>query len=542
MSTTINIDKFVGVGFRGAVAPVSTYDPDAQAFITATGISGGDATTLNELVLDLKGANIWTKFNALYPIIGTTATQHKFNLKNPLDTNAAFRLSFVGGWTHSSTGATPNGTNAYADSFFNQNTVGQNVNSTHLSYYSRTNSSGNYWEIGAVNLSPDRFYTIGFNYAGITYYSNNQSVFPTTTGQIPIGLFLTSRTTSTSTKLYKNGAILATDTNLPSSAINLNVWVGARNSNLVGGRVYSNRQCAFASIGSGLTDVESQLFYQIVEKYQVALGRSINPLQSFYYNRNYNNETNAYLFSTQITNTTEQTALDTFVTSLKGYGIWSKMKAVYPIMGTTATQQKFNLVNPQDTNSAYRITFAGGWVHSATGMQGNGSNTTANPNLIPSSVLTTNNTHISYYIGTDTAAGNKIEMGVGVGGTLVPIMLLSAKYTGNLSYSCAYNLSTNQITAANADARGFYVGSRTTSTSHKLYKDGSVLATDTNANPNTLPTQGMIIGALNSNGSIVQYSDRQYRFISIGDGLNDTEVSNFRTAVQTLQTALGRQV
>lgn len=524
------------------------YDPDAQAFITAAGLTTPtQQNAINELVLNLKNANIWTKFNAVYPMVTDKATQvdmasqMKFNLKNPLDTNAAFRITWFGGWTYSSNGALPTGT-GYANTNLNSSTV-LTLNSTHLSYYSRTTSAvSSAFEMGNVITSNSFGLSCGFGNVAYSDQYNFNTARISQANTDARGFYISTRTTSAIHKLFKNGSQFGTtNTGASGTFNNLVIYIGALNNN---GTASTNsvKECAFASIGSGLTDLEAQVFNQIVEGYQFALGRNINPSQSFYYNRNYNNETNAYLFSTQITNTTEQAALDAFVTSMKGYGIWSKMKAVYPIMGTTATQQKFNLVNAQDTNDAYRITFAGGWTHSSTGMTGNGINTSANPNLIPSSVLTTNNTHISYYIGTDTAAGNKIEMGVGVGGTLVPIMLLSAKYTGNLSYSCAYNLSTNQITAANADARGFYVGSRTTSTSHKLYKDGSVLATDTNANSNTLPTQGIIIGALNSNGSIVQYTDRQYRFISIGDGLNDTEVSNFRTAVQALQTALGRQI
>jgi hypothetical protein len=45
-------------------------DPDAQAFIDATGISGTTATAINQLVLGLKTDNIWTKTQALYPFVG----------------------------------------------------------------------------------------------------------------------------------------------------------------------------------------------------------------------------------------------------------------------------------------------------------------------------------------------------------------------------------------------------------------------------------------------------------------------------------------
>ena len=98
----------------------AAYDPDAQAFFTASGLTGAtNLSAINQLVIDLKGFGIWTKMKAIYPFIGGTASLHKWNLKNPLDTDAAFRLVFNGGWTHSSTGALPNGTNAYANTFYN---------------------------------------------------------------------------------------------------------------------------------------------------------------------------------------------------------------------------------------------------------------------------------------------------------------------------------------------------------------------------------------------------------------------------------------
>jgi len=255
----------------------------------------------------------------------------------------------------------------------------------------------------------------------------------------------------------------------------------------------------------------------------------------------YDADAQAFFTATGITDTTQKSAVNQLVLDLKYYNIWTKMKAVYPMVGGTSTTHKYNLVNPLDTNVAFRLTFSTGWTHSSTGATPNGS-AYANTFLTPSVSLTTNNTHLSIYMGTDTAAGNKVEMGVAVGGTLIPIMALDAKYTGNIASSFAYNLSTNQLNVANTDARGLYLGSRTSSTSHKLYKSGTVIGTDTNANSNTLPNLAILISALNSNGAIVQNSDRRFQFVSIGNGLTDTEASNFYTAVQAFQTTLSRNV
>ena len=104
------------------------YDPDAQAFFTASGLTGAtNLNAVNQLVLDLKAASIWTKMKAIYPFVGGTAALHKWNLKDPRDLDAAYRLVFNGGWTHNSTGALANGINGYANTFLIPST---NIGST----------------------------------------------------------------------------------------------------------------------------------------------------------------------------------------------------------------------------------------------------------------------------------------------------------------------------------------------------------------------------------------------------------------------------
>ena len=88
-------------------------DLDALAFLTAAGITDSTIiSAINTLVVSLKNFGIWTKMRAIYPFVGGTALTHKWNLKDPRDLDIAFRLVFSGGWTHSSTGALANGTNA----------------------------------------------------------------------------------------------------------------------------------------------------------------------------------------------------------------------------------------------------------------------------------------------------------------------------------------------------------------------------------------------------------------------------------------------
>ncbi len=101
----------------------STSSNPAQAFISAWGIV--DATEVAQLpilVSAFQSAGVYNICDAIYPFIGGLSgsnTSHKGNLRNPADSDAAFRLSFSGGWTHSYNGAAPNGTTGYADTFYN---------------------------------------------------------------------------------------------------------------------------------------------------------------------------------------------------------------------------------------------------------------------------------------------------------------------------------------------------------------------------------------------------------------------------------------
>ena len=127
--------------FAGPTPPPA-LDPDAVAFLSAAGITDPTIeSAVNTLVVDLKGYSIWTKMQAIYPFVGGTATTHKWNLINPLDTNAAFRLVFNGGWIHSINGALPNGTNGYANTFLNASSNLGQFNHHH-SFYHNTDNVG----------------------------------------------------------------------------------------------------------------------------------------------------------------------------------------------------------------------------------------------------------------------------------------------------------------------------------------------------------------------------------------------------------------
>lgn len=249
------------------------WDADALAFFTATGITDSTImTAVNTLVVSLKSAGIWTKMKAIYPMAGGTATTHKFNLKNPADTNAAFRLSFSGGWTHSSTGALPNGTNAYADTFFNPAT---DVTTTSFSmgYYSRTNTNSIVCDIGASNSVLDYQAQLLIRLSGLFYGQvNSMGAIENVSNSDSRGLFLGSRTASTTLYLQKNST--QTSFSQFTGAPSYKIFIAARNTN-GSPNLYANRECAFAFMGDGLTATNGTDLYTIIQAFQTSLSRQV---------------------------------------------------------------------------------------------------------------------------------------------------------------------------------------------------------------------------------------------------------------------------
>lgn len=247
-------------------------DTDATAFLTATGIT--DATissAVDTLVVDLKAYGIWSKMKAVYPFVGGTATTHKFNLVNPADTDAAFRLAFSGGWTHSLNGATPNGTNGYANTFLVPSSA-LTLASHSFGIYSRTSDVVGNKVYGASSLSTNYLQnniSAGNFISGVVTQLLSYTASPTT------GLILASRTSTTLFKGFRNNVSLGSNTTTASAITNVPFYLGARNENNATQVFFNSYQHAFAFLGDGLTDTEASNLYIAIQKFQTTLGRQV---------------------------------------------------------------------------------------------------------------------------------------------------------------------------------------------------------------------------------------------------------------------------
>ena len=260
------------VSSAGATDIVGTipFDTDAQAFITAAAITDPtQQSAINTLVVDLKGYSIWTKIKAMYPFVGGTSSTHKWNLKDPRDLDAAFRLVFNGGWTHSSTGALPNGTNGWANTYLvAQGTLG--LNSTHVSVYSRTNNgTQNAPAIGNVTGGASAEVSMWLNFGNTAYLRVNNPTASSTSNFDSRGMFIGNRNSSTQINLSIRGT-QNTFSNTSNSLSTNVMQLGGVNPNN-----FDNKQLAFASIGDGLTAQNMTDLTTAVNAFQTALSRNV---------------------------------------------------------------------------------------------------------------------------------------------------------------------------------------------------------------------------------------------------------------------------
>ena len=235
----------------------------------------------------------------------------------------------------------------------------------------------------------------------------------------------------------------------------------------------------------------------------------------------------AFLSAAGITDPTISAAVTQLVVDLKTDGLWTKIHALYPFVGGSATTHKFNLKDPQDLDAAFRMTFFGGITHDATGITGNGSNGYTNTNYNPLNEGLTNTSNAMFYmVGTNAAGG--YDMGVSNTNHYS-----ISRYSTNAYLFSNIGLSVNLGTQS--DSIGFYINTRESATDMRVYKDGALVGSNTTSTTGAFPNANFKMMSLDP-----QYSSKTYQLAGISDGLTVADCANLTTINNTFQTALGR--
>lgn len=279
-----------GTTLKSGGGPVS--DSDAQAFITAVIAGGGALSTIerkaiNDLVIGFKANGTWAKKIAVYPFVGATANEHKWNLKDPRDLNAARRLIFTGAWVHTAQGIAGNAVDTAAETFISMDEATASLTGDiYLALWSRTNAANDNWgDIGVVNLGDSGSYVlqIRVNIANTAMYfqwttPNNAPVYMDMTTSVGFSSAGVGGMNANELVIYKNGIKQAWRTATMTHEVHPeSIFIGA--CGVVGGPpiIFTGRQYSYAEVSHAHTDANVAADYATILAFQTTLTRQNPP-------------------------------------------------------------------------------------------------------------------------------------------------------------------------------------------------------------------------------------------------------------------------
>ena len=268
-------------------------DADAVTYLTNAGISNDGTVYFSGTPQEVTGSEYYVLVSAFFVSlkqnglfdkgfwgrlgIGGTAAAHKLNIFNPLDTDAAFRGTFNGGWTHDKEGYTSNGVNAYCNNHFNPSTH-QAANDGAYACYLRSTSdgtAGNFvWGVSANVSNQSNFLpktTIDRSFYGI---GGNPIQFNGLAISDTDGMHIVTRTASNITKWIGNGVLIDSTTDAFGYHPNFNTYSGARNNS--GTPLYGQATTfSFEGEFEGLSDAEAANLRTAVDTLMTALNLNV---------------------------------------------------------------------------------------------------------------------------------------------------------------------------------------------------------------------------------------------------------------------------
>lgn len=521
------------LGSIGIFDSVLPFDPDAQAFITAASITDPtQQSAINQLVVDLKGYNIWTKMKALYPFVGSTASQHKWNLKDPRDLDAAFRLRFFGGTIHTANGVQGNALNAYYNTYLNANSLPISSNASGV--YIRTDVSEGGVDFGAINTNAVDSAQFGSRNTSNQYVSrwymasNGLSATANTDSR---GFYQLTRRNSIEYITAKNTSKVVVAAPASSFIPSMPFYgLAAYFVPTAADAFHGSKQIAFHYFAdSSLSNTELDNLYTAVQAFQVTLGRSIGTQTVS------DADAQAFVTNAGIVDQVEANAVNNLVIGLKADGLWTKIYAAYPMVGGTSTTTSYNLLN----TAQYQITWNGGWTWNNNGVTPNGTNGFGNTGFNPVTVgITKTNFGVSAYSRTNIVENGSL---LGLISAAPSYIELRPRRASNVDVLACYDDSfgfgdylTNSLGLITASRSGttqkYYQGA-----TEKSQRTGFAATADLNGN--------IYIGGRNFIGFPADsYSTKQMAWVAFHEFFDATQQTNYSNRIQTFQTALARQV
>ncbi len=269
--TLIKTDTNTWLASGDLTTTIANYDTTALKFIDSAGITdSATKVAINNLVIQLKDSSLWSKFLAIYPMVGGADSTTKWNLVDPRNADNAFRITWNGSPTFNTTGVLCPTTSEWGETHLKDSLL--SYNNSEISYYSGTNNSTVGYDMGCSNS---------------VYPWNIMAIYEQFSADVSTSWFDAGETTQyqpgvtkglctvTSTgnpvKRFDNGVLTVTYNSAPvNSHTNHTITIGK----VVDDSHIGLKECRFAAIGTGLTDAQASTLYNIVLNFETALGRN----------------------------------------------------------------------------------------------------------------------------------------------------------------------------------------------------------------------------------------------------------------------------
>jgi hypothetical protein len=229
-------------------------------------------------------------------------------------------------------------------------------------------------------------------------------------------------------------------------------------------------------------------------------------------------------------------AIDALVKGLKADGLWSLLHEIYPFAGNfTAALVKLKTVTAQPTLT--NVNFVSGDYNEASGLKGNGTSKYLKTGYISGTDGVLNSASAGYW-NFDTTEG-QMAFGANDGTSTHQFLAPRGGGDGGKLFSDCY--AGNRVTsAASVAAFRFLSMSRTSSTSHIGFANGTSIGSNTTANTEARPTREYYLFARNFNLTPDGYSAYRMSFCFFGLGLTNPQMLSLYNRVLAYCQAMGR--
>lgn len=258
-------------------------------------------------------------------------------------------------------------------------------------------------------------------------------------------------------------------------------------------------------------------------------------------------------------NTTNLDYIKTLAAGIIRYDLYNELYAsgkgaLYPAVGLTAFTNKFNLMNPVDSDLAKRLTFGTAISHTSLGISASGA--VANPTqnyaktyIIPETDILSSSMHMVFYSTTENNTQNSIEIGSQNPSTGASCYLQISRNTAARYMETNFNSLNTAATALLRSGNGTIFSSKGFFCGNRLGTTTSIFSFNNNINQSGVI--GNVTGTMTSDFRLFNWTDntqnsglpsnRSCGLASIGLGLTARKIELYSHLVYTAQGIKNRQ-